>query len=108
MNAEADRFRLLDTTPRMLGADRTPTVRTNRDATRPGQVRLWAIVSIKSPGPDSHDRLGRNFYPFLRPDLPEVLHPGMRVFNVENAPGKWASDDEIETSTRGNAWASLR
>ncbi len=48
-----------------------------------------------------------DFQAFLRADLGDVVHPGMRVLKRQNSPSEGASHDPVKTAAHGNAWAVL-
>src|SRR5271168_4752499 len=50
---------------------------------------------------------GGDFYAFLGADVHYVVHPGVRVLDLEDAPGEGASDDPIEAAAYGDAGTVL-
>src|SRR5208337_1809964 len=68
---------------------------------------LGLMEILKLPGADANDGLGRDFQTLLWVDLPNVIHPGMGVLEVEDAPGKGTRDHPVKSPADGDAGTVL-
>src|SRR5580704_14697368 len=59
------------------------------------------------PSADAYDGLSRDLQAFLGMDLVDVVHPGMSVFDIEDAPGERPCNYHIEASADGDAGTVL-
>jgi hypothetical protein len=59
------------------------------------------------PSADADDCLSGDFQTFLRVDLSHVVHPGVGIFDVEEAPGEGPGHHPVESPADSNAGAIL-
>src|SRR5208283_1714136 len=69
---------------------------------------LDALHCKKSPGADAQHRFGGNADSILRMEIVHTSHPGMSVFDVEQAPAEGARDHYIQSAADGEAGAIAR
>lgn len=73
-------------------------------------VQLGESLSVRSdsPGSDADHGLRGDLQTLLRVDLSHVIHPGVCIFDVDDAPGEGASDHPIEPAADSDAGTVLR
>jgi len=66
-----------------------------------------ATLASELPSADADDSLSGDLQALLGMDLTNVIHPGMRVFHADEAPGEGPGDNPIEPAASSNARAVL-
>jgi hypothetical protein len=79
--------------------------RYRRSFTFGSKIKFDRLPGEMLPGTDAEDGRGRDPEAVLGTCVADIGHPCMGVFQFEDAPCEWTSNDEVHTTADGDAGA---